>query len=114
MEPCTYQLCRGLLTELEVYDRNDQKIYTIEGKLNQPGLCCLLPCPMFNEFSFVIRNDSGREVGSIKHLHYGVYNEFCSRADQYGIEFPEDAKENEKYLLVVAAIFIDYMWFENN
>lgn len=114
VEPCSYQLCRGLLTELDIYDENDEQIYRIDAKLSQPALCCLLPCSMFKEFTFVIKNKLKEECGQIKHLHYGVYNEFCSRADQYGICFPDDAKESEKFLLTVAAIFIDYLWFENN
>ena len=30
-----------------------------------------------------------------------------------GITFPDDASEKDKSLIVIAAIFIDYLWFEN-
>lgn len=113
VEPCTFQLCKGMLIELEIYDKYNQIIYRIDGALDQGGLCCLLPCKGFNEFKFSIQNNKGEEIGFIKHLHYGLYNEFCSRADQYGIKYPKDAGEGEKYLLTVAAVFIDYLLFEN-
>lgn len=32
---------------------------------------------------------------------------------QDGITFPDDANEKDKSLIVMAAIFIDYLWFEN-
>lgn len=30
-----------------------------------------------------------------------------------GICFPDSASEKDKALIVMAAIFIDYLWFEN-
>lgn len=113
VEPCSFQLCKGLLIELDVYDKKNEIIYKIDGVLDQGGLCCLLPCKGFNEFKFRVKDFRGKEVGFIKHLHYGLYNEFCSRADQYGIQYPITADEVDKYLLTIAAVFIDYLLFEN-
>lgn len=36
-----------------------------------------------------------------------------SRIYSDGITFPDDANEEDKALLVMAAVFIDYLWFEN-
>ena len=113
VDPCTFQLCKGQLIELDVYDKSNQIIYKIDGSIDQGGLCCLLPCQGFNEFKFRIKDITGEEVGFIKHMHFGLYNEFCSRADQYGIKFPDDAEEVEKYLLTIVGVFIDYLLFEN-
>lgn len=30
-----------------------------------------------------------------------------------GIRFPDNANENDKALLIMCAVFIDYLWFEN-
>lgn len=53
------------------------------------------------------------DAGSIYHIFSGWDSEFCSKSDKYGIDFPGSANEKDKALLIVATIFIDYLWFEN-
>lgn len=39
--------------------------------------------------------------------------EYCSKADKFGIRYPLNATVEEKILITVTAIFIDYLLFEN-
>ena len=114
VEPTVCAPLKGLLQKLEIYDRNGTLAYTIEGKLDQLGLCPCLPLPSSQKtIKFSIKNEKKLEVGSIKHLFFGYYNEFCSKSDQYGIVFPIEASEEHKALIVMAATFLDYLNFEN-
>lgn len=47
-------------------------------------------------------------MGKICHLFGGFRREWCTKADTYGINFPEFATIEEKIILIMAAIFIDY------
>ena len=40
------------------------------------------------------------------------YGELVTRADSYQINFPPDSKPNEKLLLIITGLMIDYQYFE--
>lgn len=42
----------------------------------------------------------------------GFFKSLVSDCDNYFVRFPEGASPAQKYLLIVAAIFIDYWLFE--
>ena len=74
---------------------------------------CPLPFEKCKEIIYNIYTPEGEVDGSIKHLYYGLSNECVSKADQYGITYPVNSSVEDKVLITMAAVFIDYLWFEN-
>ncbi|CAD8181902.1 unnamed protein product [Paramecium pentaurelia] len=117
---CTFM--KGMFHQLFIYDSNEYLIYEITANLKQKGLLCFLPFQSCKSIKYSIIDKRPAEEqlinenytnGQIEHLFFGWSNEFCSKADQYGIKFPDSASEKDKALLIMCCIFIDYLWFEN-
>ena len=113
-EPCSWQICKGLFHELYVFDADNLLIYRIRASLKQPGIFCFLPLKDCSEIVYEILDTFNNELGYIKHMFNGCYNEVFTKSDKYGIAYPLEASEEQKVLITMAAIFIDYLWFENN
>lgn len=98
----------------EVYDEKDNLNYYISAKCCQCGFIC--PC---NEVNFLIfsGDNSGdfsdsNAIGRIKKLNAGCVQEMFTKADNFEIEFPENANPEQKLLLISTALLIDYTHFE--
>lgn len=72
--------------------------------------------------NFSIFNPVYEKVGEIRNMYFSIiviirYNgcvrELCTKADKYMITFPALATVNDKYLLISAALTIDYDLFES-
>lgn len=104
-EPCT---CCDLDTE--IYDSAGNFKYLITGDCCQAGLCC---CEKLSSVRFdIIQNNT--YVGSIKKLVATNFGEFFTKADSYRIDFPANASPEEKMLLIISGLMIDYQNFEDN
>lgn len=79
-------------------------------------MCLVIPSGSFcQDIKYEIFDTENNQLeGEIRHLYYGIFNEVCTKADQYGIAYPETFSVEEKVLLTMAALFIDYLWFENS
>ena len=52
-------------------------------------------------------------VGSIKKLSANI-GEFFTKADSFQVNFPANATPNDKLLLIIAGLMIDYQNFEKD
>lgn len=104
-EPCT---CCDI--ETEVYDPRGQLRYQIHGDCCQIGLCCGSCVKKLSNIHFeIIQN--GSIVGSIKKLSANI-GEFFTKADSFQVTFPANATPEDKFLLIIASLMIDYQNFE--
>jgi len=55
--------------------------------------------------------DGGETVGEIENIYNGIVNELCTRADKFGIRFPNGIDVNTKLLLIETAVFLDYLQY---
>ena len=106
-EPCT---CCDLDTE--VYDSVGNLRYLITGDCCQLGLCCGSTAQKLASINFNIL-EGGRVVGSFKKLS-SSFGEFFSKADSYRVGFPPNARPEDKMLLIIAGLMIDYQFFEKD
>ena len=97
-----------------IYDKNDKEIFYIEADCCQCGLMCRNNfMGKTDEAHFFIYKigDSAKPVGNIcKKAAKSMF----SIADNYSVILPEKANIEEKILLTVAGIMIDYQYFEKN
>ena len=47
-------------------------------------------------------------------LFFGNFGEFFTKADSYHITCPQNATPEEKMLLIIDGLMIDYQYFEND
>ena len=97
-----------------IYDKDDKEIFYIEANCCQCGLMCRNNfMGKTDEAHFYIYNigDTTKPVGDIcKKAAKSMF----SIADNYSVILPEKATIEEKILLTVAGIMIDYQYFEKN
>ncbi|KAL9656709.1 hypothetical protein ABK040_002976 [Willaertia magna] len=85
--------------ELSVKDENGNVLYEIVS-------------PLCKCWTFFIEKNFER-VGVIEKKFGNILQELFTDADSFGINFPLDAKPNEKALLLAATILIDFLYFED-
>ncbi|CAD8081476.1 unnamed protein product [Paramecium sonneborni] len=113
MEELQWTWIKCTFYKLTCFDKNNALLYTISASCCQPGLFCMLPCQSCAEIEFQIKDRNNQKVGKICHLFGGFRREWCTKSDTYGINFPEFATIEEKIILIMAGIFIDYAQFQN-
>ena len=106
-EPCT---CCDV--DMEVLDTAGNLRYDINGDCCQLGLCCGPSLKKLANVNFEIK-ENGYTVGAIRKLTSSL-GEFFTKADSYEVVFPEKATPNEKLLLILATLMIDYQNFESD
>ena len=74
---------------------------------------CILPFEKCSDIIYEIKDKNDNIVGELRHIYHGFVNECFTKADRYGIEYPKDSTIDEKALITVSAILIDYLLFEN-
>lgn len=95
----------------QLFDGNNNLVYTTKGPLIQFGVCC--PCGNA-EFPVVEANASGMapaSSGSITKVFNGL-SEICLQANKFRIDFPRNAPPNRKPLLLGSALLLDIQYFE--
>ena len=100
--------------EFDVKDGTGNPIYKITSPCLQMGFLCwqfgfLEACA---KRKYEIRpHDGGEVVGEIENIYHGIVNELYTRADKYGIRFPDGANVDTKLILIQTAIFLDYLQY---
>lgn len=107
-EPCT--CCDD---DVEIYNATGNFRYLITGDCCQLGLCCGSDVEKLANIRFDIL-ENGVIAGSLKKLGASSFGEFFTKADSYLVAFPPNATPEEKMLLIVAGLMIDYQYFENS
>lgn len=97
-------ICCWSRKHLEVWDKNEQKIYDISGPI------CPISCG--GDVAFPIENAGGIAVGEIAKQWRGFCAEALTDTDTFRIEFPDNIDVTQKALLVGATMLVDYMFFE--
>ena len=96
-----------------VYNENDEEIYYIEADCCQCGFICRnYSIGKTDDCQFLIYKSSKRvkPIGYIVKKTESVY----SLADSYLVVFPSKIPPEEKFLLSIAAVLIDYQYYEKN
>ena len=96
----------------EVYDSVGNLKYEVEGDCCQIGLCCGADMEKLASIEFQIKQN-GRTVGMMRKLG-ASFGEFFTKADSYQITFPLNATPEEKMLLIIDGLMIDYQYFEKD
>ena len=100
-----------------IYDNTGTLKYSIHANCCQCGLVCRNTfCGKLSGVIFNIYNSSNinsNPVGSIiKKVASGA--ELITSADSYQINFPPEASPNDKMLLIIAGLMVDYQFFEES
>ena len=96
-----------------VYNENDEEIYYIEADCCQCGFICRnYSIGKSDDCQFLIYKSSERvkPIGYIVKKTESVY----SLADSYLVVFPSKIPPEEKFLLSIVAVLIDYQYYEKN
>ena len=102
--------------EFEIYDNTGSSRYIIHADCCQCGLLCANNfCGKLSEVRFEIYNTGARDkpVGLIYKKSANM-SELVTSADSYQINFPPQATPQDKLLLIVAGLMIDYQYFEES
>ena len=97
-----------------VYDNDGKLLYYIESDCCQCGLMCRNNCFGKTEeciFFIYSVNDKANPIGEINKK---AAASLLSIADNYSVIFPKNSSIEEKILLTIAGVMIDYQYFENN
>ena len=97
-----------------IYDNTGSLRYIIHGECCQCGLCCANNfCGKLSEviFNLYSSEDRTKPSGSIIKKS-ATAAELVTSADSYQVNFPANSSPQDKMLLIVSALMIDYQYFE--
>ena len=98
---------------ITVYNENDEEIYYIEADCCQCGFICRnYSCGKTDDCQFSIYNsrEKKKSIGFIVKKTESIY----SLSDSYLVGFPSKIPPEDKFLLSIAAVLIDYQYYEKN
>ena len=97
-----------------VYNNKGNEIYRIETDCFQCGFMCRNNClGKTDECVFFIYNNKNKE-NPLGEISKKAAASQLSIADNYSVIFPKNATVEDKLLLAIAGMMIDYQYFENN
>ena len=98
--------------EFQIFEENDFLKYYIKTTCGQVA-CSRSICAKTSSYVFNI-NEAGTNniLGNITKIPAQPY-ELLTNADSYTINFPQQASENDKLLIIILGLIIDYQYFEN-
>jgi hypothetical protein len=96
----------------EVYDKDNNLKYKVEGSCLQIGMHCKGPFECCESIDFEVKTPSGDVVSSIKKKSPGCLQAMVSDSDNFAVHFPANATKEDKALLMCVALFLDYRYFE--
>ncbi len=108
---------------LQVYDSNDELIYSIRTSCWQIGLCCGRNAETVAKIDFKILDTNGIRVGHIvkvpssedKLSQLMVFSRGGHDAsNSFNVNFPKGCPPEHKFLLIIAAIKLGYQFFTKN
>lgn len=98
---------------VDIYDKNNNFKYEISTTCCQEAFCCGGLCAKINDVKFKIYSaDSENVVGEVIKKACGGFGELVTKADTFLVKFPKMATPEDKILLIVSALLIDYEYFE--
>ena len=106
-----FSCCDPIFT---IYDGSGTLRYFIHADCCQCGLVCANNiCGKASEVIFNIFKDGSmtQPVGSII-KKMATFTEMVTSADSYQVNFPPDATPNDKLLLIICGLMVDYQFFE--
>jgi len=96
----------------EIYDKDNNIKYKIEGSCLQIGMHCKGPFECCEHIDFDVKTPSGDVVSTIQKRSPGCLKAMMSDADNFSINFPANATKEDKALIMSAVLFLDYRYFE--
>jgi len=109
--------CTCCTVTFHVNNAAGQAIYTIEGACSQCGICCET---FWGRCSETILNIyRGAETANQQPCGSFIkqsqcFTSFCTNADAFVLHFPQGCSVEEKFLLISAAMMVQYIYFEDN
>jgi hypothetical protein len=97
-----------------VYDKDGKVIYNIETDCCQCGFMCRNNCWGKTDECVFFIYDAEKRSNAIGEISKKAAASQLSIADNYSVLFPTNATLEQKILLTVAGVMIDYQYFENN
>ena len=102
----------------DVYDEQNNLKYVISGECCQCGLCCK-SLGKFYETRFEIYTVNDERIpsnskGSIIRKIPNLVNALFTDADNFDVNFPSNATEHDKLMIIGATLMIDYQYFEDS
>ena len=97
-----------------VYDKDGKVIYNIETDCCQCGFMCRNNCWGKTDECVFFIYDVENKSNPIGEISKKAASSQLSIADNYSVIFPKNATLEQKILLTVAGVMIDYQYFENN
>eukprot|EP00386_Alphamonas_edax_P002951 GDKI01009039.1.p2 GENE.GDKI01009039.1~~GDKI01009039.1.p2 ORF type:complete len:286 (+),score=94.73 GDKI01009039.1:80-937(+) len=97
-----------------VKDEQGAGLLEITSDCKQPGVWCPLPCGACKEIKFEVRDAATKErVGSMTHIIPDWFKfALTPDVDNYDVDFGSVSDKRTKALLLSAALFIDFRYFE--
>ena len=108
-------VCTFLDPQFDIYDSENRLKYIVDADCCQCGLCCANNlCGKLSQAVFNIYNGTGNNpVGTIIKKPANMAEMFTD-ADSYQVNFPADANEYDKFLMIALGLMIDYQYFETD
>jgi len=97
---------------VDVYNKEGEKKYRINGSCCQLGLHCKLPCEPCQTIDFDVQNPGGDTLSHLQKRSPGCCQAAVSDTANFSITFPQEATKEDKALIMAAVIFMDYRFFE--
>jgi len=98
----------------EVYDKDNNLRYNIEGSCCQIGMHCKGPLECCEKIDFELKVPSGDIVAGIQKKSPGCLAAMVSDADNFSVHFPANCTKEDKALIMCAVLFLDFRYFEEN
>lgn len=103
---CVCSLCKHIIL---IRDANNNSRYHIKPNCYCIGCntsCCAKCCDiLYNIF------EENQVVGTVSKLSCSGFFTFCPKGDNYTINFPANANPEEKFMIIIGTILIDYLSF---
>jgi len=100
--------CMCCVMDQQVYDANDQLLFTTSGSICQCGMCC----PMCADVEFGILKN-GQPAGKITKMAL-TCSEVCLKTNRFKVDFDKLQSPLEKRMAFASAMLLDLEYFETN
>jgi len=103
--------CMNLI--LHVHDGESGNVkYKVAGSCCQLGIWCKMPCDPCQTVEFDITNQGGDKVSTLTKKTAGCLQSQLTSASNFTVMFPPKSTKEDRVLLLAAAIFLDFRYFE--
>lgn len=96
----------------DVQDANGSLKYKIIANCCQLGFCCQCPWGPCQHIRFDVKSPMGEHIGTLEKYSKGCIKASLEDSSNLVFKFPENVDLKEKTLLLAAAVFLDFRFFE--